>query len=139
MSDACGDAGSVCGARNHRDGEPLRRIHWAHSARRRELIVCERQAASHSRVLIDVGSSLLQKDCRHDELREIAVRIAATVAAELLDQGNSVACCLGNWSINLPPGRHSLRQLLDGLALFDSASPMGRRFLRTKVEVNAMK
>lgn len=124
LSDAIGDEGSVCGARSHRDGEPLRRIHWAHSARRNTLIVCERQAASRTAVMVDVGSDLLcEKNCSH-ELREVAIRIAATVATDLLEQGHAVACRLGDTSITLPPGRHSTRQLLDGLALFDSTNPI---------------
>lgn len=49
-----GNAGDMLGVRRFRMGDSLRRVHWAQTARQRELIVCERQASTSAVVRVGV-------------------------------------------------------------------------------------
>ena len=54
-----GEFGDLLGTRFFRNGDSLRRIHWAQTARQQQLIVCERQAMarSHVRLVVDLSAA----------------------------------------------------------------------------------
>ena len=84
-----GDFGDMLGTRPFRQGDSLRRVHWAQTARQQELIVCDRQAPATTavRVTLDVDPGS-HPNCdsseRHaNDTMELAVQVAASVCESL--------------------------------------------------------
>ena len=84
-----GESGDLLGVRRFRVGDSLRRVHWAQTARQRELIVCERQATVSAAVR--VGADLTPDA---EEL-EATLRAAASVVENLTRSGAAVELWLG--------------------------------------------
>lgn len=97
MSDRPGTDGDVIGARPFRQGDLLRHVNWAKTARSGNLIVLERQTAAQKtiRILVDLHPQ------RHfgresQSTYEWAIRIAATIGKHLhLHQSHIRLQCLG--------------------------------------------
>ena len=116
--DRPGNEGDVIGVRAYRYGDSLRRIHWAQTARRDALVVCERQDTARRVVQVTIDEPLGQ-GCEADEpIRESAIRIGASICQEFHAHSCDVSCCLGGCRFNAEPGPAGLRRLLDGLARY---------------------
>ena len=102
-----GTSGDLLGVRRFREGDSLRHVHWAQTARQRELIVCERQATIASAVRI--GVELPADDVRCEDV----LRAAASVARRLVDGGMAVEFVLPQTTLR---SEGQLTSLLDGLA-----------------------
>lgn len=88
-------------AREYRYGDPLRRVNWAATARRGELMVREEEQRGdpEARILLDTtlsgrarGSALRRE---HDDARfgyELGIEIAASIGVHLLERGFRVRC-----------------------------------------------
>ena len=103
-----GTTGDLLGVRRFRDGDSLRHVHWAQTARQRELIVCERQATVSSTVCIGVD---LPSDAKR---LEVGLRAAASVAAQFARSGMAVELVLPDRTLRCDG---VLTPLLDGLAM----------------------
>lgn len=108
-----GDAGDLLGVRRFRMGDSLRRVHWAQTARQRELIVCERQASTSAVVRIGV---VLPDD---ELLFENTLRAAASVVAAICGTNASVELFLNGEQFGSTADE---RVLLDHLAACSEAS-----------------
>ena len=114
--DKPGFDGDVIGVRPFRDGDSLRNVHWAQSAKSDNLIVCERQSVSRR-------SIHLTMDCLPDSraiAKEWVIRIGASIAKTFLAHQWSVSLEISGQSIQAEPGEAGLRKLMDLLATFDS-------------------
>jgi uncharacterized protein (DUF58 family) len=97
-SPTSGDEGEWTGVRPYREGDSLRQVHWAQSARRDQLVVFERQARSRQTVSITLNSKDAAQ-CEAEE-REWMVRIFASVALQFLSHHWNVRVSMNDcWSI----------------------------------------
>lgn len=72
-----GNAGDIIGVRDYRPGDPSRSIHWPQTARRGELVVCERPGSAAARVrIVLVGDAAAAAERSPGD----AVRLDAAVA-----------------------------------------------------------
>ncbi len=87
-------------AREYRYGDPLRRVNWAATARRGELMVREEEQRGdpEARILLDTTLSGRQHGTRHefdDRVHagfELGIEVAASIGVHLLDLGYQVRC-----------------------------------------------
>ncbi|WP_448810334.1 DUF58 domain-containing protein [Agromyces bauzanensis] len=89
-------------AREYRYGDPLRRVNWAATARRGELMVREEEQRGdpEARILLDTtlagrsqGASLRHDDDEREHFGfELGVEVAASIAVHLLERGFRVRC-----------------------------------------------
>jgi len=111
-----GDLGDMTGTRHFRQGDSLRRIHWAQSARHQRLIVTERQSGADSRVrlTLDLDTRNHIGTGRNASL-EWTLRIGAGICDLLVRHHVVVDCQLGSERFVLRDSR-DLRRLLDSMA-----------------------
>lgn len=104
-----GDAGDLLGVRRYRLGDSLRRVHWAQTARQRELIICERQASVSSvlRVGVDVPSE--------DKELEETLRATASVIDSLTRGGTAIELWIGQETAASTCERQSMFDRLAGV------------------------
>ncbi|MFO1044469.1 MAG: DUF58 domain-containing protein [Planctomycetaceae bacterium] len=116
-----GDSGDMTGTRLFRDGDSLRRVHWAQTARQGRMIVCERQAAAQSaiRVVFDSDPHLHRGEGR-DSTLEWSIRIAASICAAYHRENAQVECCFGHETIPLQAGTSGMKSFLDTLSRWKS-------------------
>ena len=112
-----GDYGDMLGTRPFRQGDSLRRVHWAQTARHGRVIVCERQspAACSVRVVVDLRGSI-HRGSGSDSTLEQVLRVAASVCESLRAQRASVECVLGREVIAVGAAESDWRRLLDLMA-----------------------
>lgn len=112
-----GDSGDMTGTRPFRNGDSLRRVHWAQTARQGRMIVCERQAPSQAaiRVVFDSDPKLHRGE-GSDSTLEWAIRIAASVCEAYHRENAHVECCFGHESIPLSHGPQGWKRFLDALS-----------------------
>ncbi len=112
-----GDAGDVLGARPYRQGDSLRRVHWAQTARQDRLIVCERQGMTQAsmRVVADVDPALHRGKGENSSL-EWAIRIAASLCEGLTAHGVRVECQIGQQTCLSVSDATGLAKVFDALA-----------------------
>lgn len=114
-----GDSGDMIGTRPFRNGDSLRRVHWACTARLGTMIVCERQAAVLSAVRVVFDSDpLVHSGSGAASTLEQSIRLAASVCAAYQQANAMVECCYGHESIRVAPGGPGLARFLDALARF---------------------
>lgn len=122
-----GDEGDIAGPRPYRPGESLRRVHWRHTARRGDLIVCERESTSSRRLRIRLD--LAGPDRENLETTE-AYEAAISIAASLISQAVN-----DNWHVDFELFGHrtwegidknGMSPVFDYLATFDSADRSGQ-------------
>ncbi len=98
--DRAGDWGDPLGVRPYRRGDRFRHIHWAQTAQRGELMVCEVQASAAPRVLIVLDSRPEVHSGRGPSSSlEWAIRVAASFAEGWISQGAKVELLHGEGSI----------------------------------------
>lgn len=115
--DLAGDDGDILAARFYREGDSLRRIHWAQTARRDTLIVCERQNTARRRVIAVLDGAAFAGAALGDQRRlDWAVRVYASVCRELHAHHLDVECRWEGASFCMQPGPTDLHRLLDRLA-----------------------
>ena len=112
-----GEFGELLGTRAFREGDSLRRVHWAQTARHRTLVVCERQAGRTAtvRVRADLAASSYLERGR-EEAVEAAIRVIAGLCESLVRLGAAVECRLGGTTFRVGGDPASLRAVLDALA-----------------------
>lgn len=123
LIDRPGHEGDVIGVRRFRQGDRLRSIHWAQTARRDALIVTERQAAARRLVVVAVDvAAFANADAMQSEpvrwQRETAIRVAASIAQEFHAHHTEVRFLLGEVDLLLSPDTSGLHRLQDALARF---------------------
>ncbi len=130
LRDRAGDAGDLLGIRPYRRGDPLRRVHWAQTARTGDLIVCELQATAAARVQIVLDlDPQAHAGSGPDGSLEWAIRVAASLADAWLAQGADVELIADGRALGSKGGSVPIRRrsLLDALAVLDGreADPLG--------------
>lgn len=117
--DKAGHEGDVIGVRPFRDGDSLRNVHWAQSAKSESLIVCERQSVSRRSVVLKIDASPLTES----SINEWIVRIGGSIARTFLTHHWSVRIEIDGAVVRSEPGDKGLRDLMDLLATFDRETP----------------
>ncbi len=112
-----GDVGDVLGTRWFRQGDSLRRVHWAQSARQGRLIVCERQMpiSCALRLVLDLEPSHHGGTGRERSLERL-LRVAASIVESMHTQHFYVECVIGVQTLAVEAAPSDLRQCLDALA-----------------------
>ena len=114
-----GDSGDMAGTRPFRNGDSLRRVHWAQTARTGAMVVCERESPvlAAVRVVFDSDPAVHDGDGTTGTL-EWSIRIAASVCSAYHRHNARVECCFGHETIPVAPGPEGRRYFLDRLARF---------------------
>lgn len=111
-----GDSGDVTGTRAFRQGDSLRRVHWAMTARTGKMICTERQSVLQQSVKVGLD---LASDSHHfggrDSSYEWAIRCFAGICEELLREGITVVAVLGQQTLSISPGKRGMQKLLMAL------------------------
>jgi len=117
-----GDSGDMTGTRPFRDGDSLRRVHWAQTARHGRMIVCERQAPAQSAIRVEFDSDQhLHRGTGRDSTLEWSIRLAASICAAYHRENAHVECCFGHEVIPIAHGPRGLQRFLDVLARWQPA------------------
>ena len=120
-----GNEGDRIGVRTYREGDSLRFVHWAQTAKCGRLIVSERQGPAQSSVVIAIDSD---PNIAHGKGTtssfEIAVRIAASLCEQLTRQNVSVLVTSNQESWEVQPTELSRHASLDRLAAITNAKPV---------------
>ncbi|MBW3535040.1 MAG: DUF58 domain-containing protein [Gemmatimonadetes bacterium] len=111
---AAASRGEYRGLRGYRPGDDPRDIHWKTSARLTNPVVreYERDGAEATWIVLDVGGE------PGDEA-EIAVEVAASLAAAAAGQGKRFGLVAGDWRLEPGSGLGQLEAALDLLARVD--------------------
>ncbi len=135
-----GEAGDVAGTRAFRQGDSLRRVHWALSARMSRLICCERQAVLHSSAWVSLDTLATHHGPPGaDSSLEWSIRIFAGVCKELINRGIAVQADWGYERLQVQPGQHGLRRLLLKLAQIPRNGTAGQPRSRSKLPLGSMR
>jgi hypothetical protein len=125
-----GHDGEFIGIRPYRQGDSLRFIHWAQTARQNELIVCERQTHCRRNVRIELDPCLSagQSEAAWEESREWLFRVAASLCRAFHAHRFQIECRLGEDLVHLPENALDIKPILDRMATWtseNSGSPAG--------------
>ena len=115
VSAPAGSGANAIGLRNYTPGDPLRRIHWRASMRKRSLLV--REVESEHEAEIEVR--LRTRGASPGERFERSVAWAASEIAALLDAGSRVALRTDDDFITAGAGARQRARLLSYLALVE--------------------
>jgi hypothetical protein len=122
-----GDSGDMAGTRPFRNGDSLRRVHWAQTARLGAMVVCERESPVLSAVRVVFDSNpALHDGCGAEGTLETSIRIAASICIAYHRQNAHVECCFGHESLRMATGAAGLRRFLDELARFSPCAHHGQ-------------
>ncbi len=127
-----GDFGDILGTRPFRDGDSLRRVHWAQTARQQMLIVTERQAPAMTSVRVTLDSDPasyrgMSSPGAEDRLFELCVRVAASVCESLHRQHSRVELVTGDQLLAAGEAATGFDRLMDALAQVTLAERPGLR------------
>ena len=113
-----GDFGDVLGTRPFREGDSLRRVHWAQTARQQSLFVTERQAPMMSsiRVVLDLSPRSHTEPSRTATVEQ-SIRVAASLCDSLHRQHCRVELQLGNVLLVAGERAAGLQCIMDALAV----------------------
>ena len=119
-----GHFGDIIGTRAFWEGDPLRRVHWAQSARRQTLIVTERQAPQSSmvRVLVDL-SEASHRDSTEDTT-ECLIATAASICRSLHEQHCRVECYIADKAFVAGEASYSYHRMMDEFAVCQPGAAM---------------
>lgn len=118
VSQRVGDDGDWMGVRPYREGDSLRQVHWAQTARRDTLVVFERQTRSRQTVSIALDTVAAAK-CSAAEC-DWMLRILVSLANHLLHHSWNVRVHMGErWQVWYPGNRD---RMMDELAAWDPQS-----------------
>ena len=121
-----GQFGDMMGTRLFRDGDSLRRVHWAQTARQQTLIVTERQAPAMTAVTVVVDlSEDAHRESDRNQSCECVISVAASVCESLYRQHARVECLIGDECLVAGDGAMGFRQIMDALAVADVTSDPG--------------
>ena len=135
-----GTAGDIIGVRDHRPGDTSRSIHWPQTARRGEVVVCERPGAAAARVRIlfcgdrQRGGRDATRPLDADRL-DAAVAVAASLLESWSARGADIEVAWfrpdGTIAAFRPRNHQTLDEALDAIACLEvvapcPASPAGR-------------
>ena len=123
MRDKSGDQGDVLGARIWREGESLRLVNWAQSAKTDEdLVLMERQTPSQPNVLVHLDLTPHGAANVQQEILDWKVRIAASLACHLHGHRHEITVGVGSRTRRLGSSRGALQEWLDELSLLDGVT-----------------
>ena len=118
MMDRAGHEGDILAVRPYRQGDSLRDVHWAQTARHNRFIVYERQSAARRdiEVVIDTDPTI-HEDCAQSNSLEWGIRVGASLIREFHQHGWNVTCTVQPQKhTNVGPQRSRLESTLDRLA-----------------------
>ena len=124
-----GTAGDIIGVRDHRPGDPARSIHWPQTARRGELVVCERPGGASARVQIRlVGAAAASAASPADEARlDAAVMVASSLLESWSGRGADLELAWarpdGTPTVFRPRTRQGLDEAIDAVACLEEVGP----------------
>ena len=110
-----GDFGDILGTRPFREGDSLRRVHWAQTARQQTLIVTERQAPLTNSIRISIA--LPTSDVSSSATVEHCIRVAASLCESLHRQHCRVELQLGEQLLVAGQSAAGLQRVMDALAV----------------------
>ena len=112
--------GEFIGIRPYRQGDSLRHIHWAQTARQDELIVCERQTHCRRsvRIELDLSEPAGQTGQQWETSREWLFRISASLCKAFHAHRFQISCQLGTELIELPESSLDIKPILDQMAIW---------------------
>ena len=115
-----GDFGDVLGTRPFREGDSLRRVHWAQTARQQTLIVTERQAplTTSVRIVLDLSPRSHPPETREATV-EHCIRVAASLCESLHRQHCRVKLQIGDRLFVVGNSAAGLHRAMDALAVLD--------------------
>ena len=118
-----GEFGDILGTRLFRQGDSLRRVHWAQTARQQTLIVTERQAPMMStvRVILDLSSESHSEESRRATVEQ-CIRVAASLCDSLHRQHCRVELLTKHELFVIESNMAGLQRAMDALAAIDVAS-----------------
>ena len=120
-----GQEGDRIGVRAYREGDSLRLVHWAKTAKCGQLIVSERQGAAQSSVVIAIDTDpCIVHGTGPNSSFEHAIRIAASLCEQLAHQNVAVVMVANSDAWHVQPTELSRRRSLDRLAVITSAEPV---------------
>jgi uncharacterized protein (DUF58 family) len=112
-----GEFGDLMGTRLFRQGDSLRHIHWAQTARSGEMIVCERQAPCTTAITLHTDfSSRSHNISLTKRSLEAAISLTASICEYLHREHGLVVCQIGNTYFKCGRSEIEIRQLMDALA-----------------------
>lgn len=124
-----GTAGDVIGVRDYRPGDPARSIHWPQTARRGELVVCERPGGAAARVrILLVGDAAASVAGPADEARlDAAVAVTSSLLESWSARGADLELAWANPdgipAVFRPRNRQGLDEALDAVACLEDVGP----------------
>lgn len=113
-----GDFGDILGTRPFREGDSLRRVHWAQTARQQNLIVTERQAplTTAVRITLDLSAHSHPSNNRLATVEQ-CVRVAGSLCESLHDQHCKVELQTNTELFVLGDSPSGLNRAMDALAV----------------------
>ncbi len=117
LSQRAGQDGDWFGVRPFREGDSLRSVHWAQSARRDSLIVCERQHGSRNTGLLWLDPAA-KSTCVSLQQSEWLIRMLASLASQFVHHAWTIQVWMGDKVYCIHPGRDSLEAFMDQLASY---------------------
>jgi hypothetical protein len=124
--DRPGHDGEILAARHYQQGDSLRRIHWAHTARRDTLIVCQRQTASRRSIVVALDGGAFGDEARRQrEIVDWSLRVVASLCGEFHGHACELSCELNGERYPVAPTATALHRLFDRLAGFEQPTPNG--------------
>jgi uncharacterized protein (DUF58 family) len=116
-----GQIGEMLGVREFRSGDRLRNVHWVHTARTGNLVVCERGAPQQQaiEVVLDVNATAATGPASREVNRNAVawrVRVAASLVTHLHARHIPVTLRCGQRVIHGSSGQNGLRRMLLELA-----------------------
>jgi uncharacterized protein (DUF58 family) len=111
------DHADVRGVRPYRPGDSLRAVHWRSSARRRELMVCEYDAAPSPELILVVDAWLPAEATDADRERlEATLSLASTIAVTWVRAAGTRVALAASGEVSIISGEAMLREALIPLA-----------------------
>ncbi|TWU05161.1 hypothetical protein CA54_58490 [Symmachiella macrocystis] len=126
--DRAGHDGDILSARDYREGDSLRRIHWTQTARRDRLIVCERQTASRQMIVVTLDPWAFADQTPQDRiLLDWGLRTVASLCQEFHGHACDLSCELNDERQAVPAATAAIQQINDRLARYTPlpAAPKG--------------
>jgi uncharacterized protein (DUF58 family) len=112
-----GDVGDMLGTRWFRQGDSLRRVHWAQSARQGRLIVCERQVpvSCALRLVLDLHPQHHPEPIRSQSLEQL-LSVAASILESLHREHTKIECVIEREVYRIGSAQTDLKRSLDAMA-----------------------
>lgn len=122
LVDRAGHDGDLLSARPYVQGDSLRRVHWIHTARRDSLIVCERQMASQSQIVLVLDPIAFGPDCSQ-ETCDWGLRVMAGLCRDYHLKSYALSMELNGQRVRVPTHSAGLRSAFDRLARYQPQFP----------------